>query len=59
MIPETKLVILGAGGVGKTSLVLQFLQGFFSPSYKPTVEDCYNHTLQLPSKLSNFIFPTL
>ena len=47
---ESKLVILGAGGVGKTSLVLQFLQGVFSTTYKPTVEDCYNHTLQLPSK---------
>lgn len=47
---ENKLVVLGAGGVGKTSLVLQFLQGFFSPTYKPTVEDCYSHTLQLPSK---------
>ncbi|XP_071544655.1 ras-related protein Rap-2b-like [Panulirus ornatus] len=48
---ENKLVILGAGGVGKTSLVLQFLQGFFSPTYKPTVEDCYSHTLQLPNGL--------
>lgn len=47
---ESKLVILGAGGVGKTSLVLQFLQGFFSTAYKPTVEDCYSHTLQLPSE---------
>lgn len=48
---ESKLVILGAGGVGKTSLVLQFLQGFFSTAYKPTVEDCYSHTLQLPNGL--------
>ncbi|XP_042856153.1 GTP-binding protein Di-Ras1-like, partial [Penaeus japonicus] len=48
---ENKLVVLGAGGVGKTSLVLQFLQGFFSPTYKPTVEDCYSHTLQLPNGL--------
>ncbi|XP_076040559.1 ras-related protein Rap-1b-like isoform X2 [Oratosquilla oratoria] len=48
---ESKLVILGAGGVGKTSLVLQFLQGFFSTTYKPTVEDCYSHTLQLPNGL--------
>ncbi|XP_050698242.1 ras-related protein Rap-1b-like [Eriocheir sinensis] len=48
---ENKLVILGGGGVGKTSLVLQFLQGIFNPVYRPTVEDCYSHTLQLPSGL--------
>ncbi|XP_063851418.1 ras-related protein Rap-1b-like [Scylla paramamosain] len=48
---ENKLVILGGGGVGKTSLVLQFLQGIFSPVYRPTVEDCYSHTLQMPSGL--------
>ena len=47
---ENKLVILGAGAVGKTSLVMQFLEGFFSYSYKPTVEDYYRHTLQLPSE---------
>ena len=47
---ENKLVVLGAGGVGKTSLVLQFLEGAFSPCYKPTLEDCYSHTLQLPSE---------
>ncbi|XP_022257047.1 ras-related protein Rap-2a-like [Limulus polyphemus] len=43
-----KLVVLGAGGVGKTSLVVQYLEGFFSSSYKPTVEDCYRHTIQMP-----------
>ncbi|XP_023244435.1 ras-related protein Rap-1b-like [Centruroides sculpturatus] len=45
---ETKVVVLGAGGVGKTSLVVQFLEGFFSYTYKPTVEDCYRHTIQMP-----------
>ncbi|XP_023226445.1 ras-related protein Rap-1b-like [Centruroides vittatus] len=45
---ENKLVVLGAGGVGKTSLVVQFLEGFFSNTYKPTVEDYYRHTIQLP-----------
>uniref|UniRef100_T1II42 Uncharacterized protein n=1 Tax=Strigamia maritima TaxID=126957 RepID=T1II42_STRMM len=48
---ENKLVILGAGGVGKTSLVMQFVDGIFSFSYKPTVEDYYRHTLQLPNGL--------
>lgn len=54
---ESRLVVLGAGGVGKSSLVLQYLQGTFSRTYSPTVEDCYRHTAQLPSKLCfiNFI----
>ncbi|XP_064460437.1 ras-related protein Rap-1b-like [Ornithodoros turicata] len=48
---ENKLVVLGAGGVGKTSLIVQFLEGFFSFTYKPTVEDCYRHTVQTPDGL--------
>ena len=45
-----RLVVLGSGGVGKTSLILQYLQGKFDDDYQPTVEDCYNHTLKLPGK---------
>ncbi|XP_076305034.1 ras-related protein Rap-1b-like [Tachypleus tridentatus] len=45
---DYKLVVLGAGGVGKTSLVVQFLEGFYSSTYKPTVEDYYQHTIQMP-----------
>lgn len=48
---ENKLVVLGAGGVGKTSLIVQFLEGFFSFTYKPTVEDCYRHSVQTPDGL--------
>lgn len=43
-----KLVVLGPGGVGKTSLVVQFLEGLFDFTYKPTVEDYYRHIVQLP-----------
>lgn len=51
-IRETqKVVVMGSGGVGKTSLVMQFLDGFFSSSYKPTIEDYYRHTVQMPGKL--------
>ncbi|GIX68600.1 hypothetical protein CEXT_536171, partial [Caerostris extrusa] len=38
----------GPGGVGKTSLVVQYLEGFFTSSYKPTVEDYYRSTIQMP-----------
>ncbi|RWS02873.1 hypothetical protein B4U79_02000 [Dinothrombium tinctorium] len=43
-----KVVVMGDGGVGKTSLVTQFMEGYFTSQYKPTVEDYYRHTLQLP-----------
>ncbi|XP_077531819.1 ras-related protein Rap1-like [Haemaphysalis longicornis] len=48
---ENKLVVLGAGGVGKTSLIVQFLESVFSVTYKPTVEDCYRHSVQTPDGL--------
>ncbi|KAG8187611.1 hypothetical protein JTE90_027024 [Oedothorax gibbosus] len=50
-----KLVVLGSGGVGKSSLVMQYLEGIFTASYKPTVEDYYRHTVKMPSKEDLFI----
>jgi Ras-related protein Rap-1B len=38
---EYKLVILGSGGVGKSALTVQFVQGIFVGTYDPTIEDCY------------------
>ena len=45
---QYRLVVLGSGGVGKTSLVEQFVYGSFSPTYTPTVEDIHHHLVQLP-----------
>jgi len=36
-----KVVLLGAGGVGKTALVLRFSENKFSADYDPTLEDLY------------------
>ncbi|GFR07012.1 uncharacterized protein TNCT_255991 [Trichonephila clavata] len=57
---ENKLVVLGPGGVGKTSLVVQYLEGFFTTTYKPTVEDYYRHTIKMPGKCCslNIVFIT-
>ena len=36
-----RLVVLGAGAVGKSSIVSRFLKGTFTESYKATVEDLH------------------
>jgi len=40
-LPELKLVVLGAGGVGKSALTVQFHQKVFVQEYDPTLEDNY------------------
>lgn len=38
------VVMLGDGGVGKSSVTVMFVSGKFVSVYDPTVEDCYNKT---------------
>ena len=36
-----KIVILGAGGVGKSAITIQLVRKVFQPKYDPTIEDSY------------------
>ncbi|CAN6605379.1 ras-related protein Rsr1p [Trichomonascus vanleenenianus] len=38
---EYQVVVLGAGGVGKSSVTVQYVQNQFTETYDPTIEDSY------------------
>ncbi len=42
--------MLGGGGVGKSSLTLQFVQSTFLETYDPTIEDKYTKTIVVDEK---------
>ena len=48
---EYHLVVLGSGGVGKSALTVQFVQGLFVESYDPTIEDAYKKQIEVDDKL--------
>ena len=44
-IPQ--LVVVGDGGVGKTSLIIRYTRNSFTENYEPTLEDNYKATIDL------------
>ena len=65
---EYRVVVFGAAGVGKTSLVLRFVRGTFRETYVPTIEDTYQQviscnkqvcTLQITDTTGTHQFPAM
>ena len=49
---EYKLIIAGGSAVGKSSLVIQFIQGYFVDDYDPTIEDSYRKQIFVDDEMS-------
>lgn len=47
---DYKIVVLGAGGVGKSSVTVQFVQGVYVESYDPTIEDSYRKQIEVDGR---------
>ncbi|XP_066145774.1 GTP-binding protein Di-Ras2 [Euwallacea fornicatus] len=65
---DYRVVVFGAGGVGKSSLVVRFVKGTFRESYIPTIEDTYRQviscnknicTLQITDTTGSHQFPAM
>lgn len=50
---DYKLVVLGAGGVGKSCLTVQFVQGIYIDTYDPTIEDSYCKEIEVDGRACN------
>jgi len=46
-IPSYRIVVLGGGGVGKSTLTIRFLTDNFIDEYDPTIRDSYRKQIRL------------
>lgn len=52
---EYRVVILGAGGTGKSALTVRFIQGTFVVNYDPTIEGMLLCVISMSLKLGILI----
>jgi len=50
---QVKVVVLGNGGVGKSALTVQFVSQVFLTKYDPTIEDCYEKSVEVDGEQYN------
>ncbi|XP_071987715.1 GTP-binding protein Rit1 [Engystomops pustulosus] len=50
---EYKLVMLGAGGVGKSAMTMQFISHRFPEDHDPTIEDAYKIRIRIDDESAN------
>jgi len=50
---QFKVVVLGAGGVGKSALTVRFIQDVFLENYDPTIEEAYRRTITVEGETSS------
>jgi len=49
-MPTLKIVLFGAGGVGKSAITIQYIQGVFVKRYDPTIEENFRKTIDIDTK---------
>lgn len=52
-LEEYKVAIIGDGGVGKSSITVQFLSNEYSEVYDPTMEDYYSKRVKVDGYVMN------
>ena len=45
-----RIVVIGSGGVGKSCIVVRFVNGIFVKTYEPTIEDFYRKQIDVENE---------
>ena len=49
-LPEHKVIVVGAGGAGKSALTQRFMYGNFVEEYEPTTADSYRKIIEVDNE---------
>jgi small GTP-binding protein len=51
LLPQYNVVVIGAGGTGKSCITNQFVTGVFTEDYDPTIEDSYRKRVAVDGEM--------